>query len=80
MDLENLPFIIRWHRKKAGLSRDALAKLCNIGKTVIYDIEHGKKTIRMDSLMKVLHVLNLSLQLEGPLMDKCREELLNETR
>ncbi len=38
--------IVLFHRKKSGLSRNQLADLAGVGKTVIYDIEKGKETMR----------------------------------
>lgn len=57
---------IYYCRKKSGLSRDELARLAGVGKTVIYDIEKGKKSIRLDTLLKVLDVLNIQIQLKTP--------------
>jgi DNA-binding XRE family transcriptional regulator len=34
--------IVLFHRKKSGLTRNQLADLAGVGKTVIYDIENGK--------------------------------------
>lgn len=51
--------IILERRKFAGLSRNELAEIAGVGKTVIYDIEHGKKTIQLDTLEKILKVLNI---------------------
>jgi len=36
-----------------------LSDFSGVGKTVIYDIEHGKKTVQLNSLMKILDVLNI---------------------
>ncbi len=62
--------IVRKHRKMAGLSQLQLADMAGVGKTVVYDIEKGKATIRLDTLRKILSVLNIRVQLTGPLMDK----------
>ena len=43
---ESLGAIVQRHRKKSGLSRERLAEIAGVGKTVIYDIEHGKATVR----------------------------------
>lgn len=59
---------VQIHRKKAGLSQKALADLAGVGKTVIYDIEKGKDTVRFNTLEKVLDVLNISIELKGPMM------------
>lgn len=60
--------IIRDHRKASGLSRVACARLAGVGKTAVYDIEHGKESVRLDTLLKVLVVLNIRLRLESPIM------------
>ena len=65
--------IVLFHRKKSGLSRNQLADLAGVGKTVIYDIEKGKETIRFSTLQKVLKVLNIKITFTSPLM-----EMLNE--
>ena len=65
--------IILFHRKKSGLSRIQLANLAGVGKTVIYDIEKGKETIRFSTLQKVLNALNIKITFTSPLM-----EVLNE--
>jgi HTH-type transcriptional regulator / antitoxin HipB len=62
--------IIKMHRKAAKLSRDKLAEMSGVGKTVIYDIEKGKETIQLDTLRKVLNVLNIKIKLTSPLMDQ----------
>ena len=65
--------IILFHRKQSGLTRNQLADLAGVGKTVIYDIENGKETIRFATLQKVLKALNVRIRYESPLM-----EMLNE--
>jgi len=61
--------IIQMHRKAARLSRVQLAELAGVGKTVIYDIEKGKESVQLDTLRKILKVLNISIILKSPLMD-----------
>jgi transcriptional regulator with XRE-family HTH domain len=65
--------IVLFHRRKSGLSRNQLADLAGVGKTVIYDIEKGKETIRFLTLQKVLKALNIKITFTSPLM-----EMLNE--
>lgn len=60
--------IVQFHRKAAGLSRIDLADIAGVGKTVVYDIEHGKETMQLNTLLKVLGSLNVSLSLDSPLM------------
>jgi len=69
MDSVELGKITKYHRKKAGLSQKALADLADVGKTVIFDMEKGKETIKWLTLIKVLHVLNIKIELQSPYMD-----------
>jgi len=61
--------IIQLHRRAARLSRKQLAEMAGVGKTVIYDIEKGKETIQLDTLRKILKVLNIKIELKSPLMN-----------
>ncbi|MGB8359249.1 MAG: helix-turn-helix domain-containing protein [Bacteroidales bacterium] len=61
--------IIKTHRKAAKLSRNQLAEMAGVGKTVIYDIEKGKETIQLDTLRKILKVLNIKIELKSPIMN-----------
>ena len=67
---ETLSIIIKKHRKLAGLSQKSLADLAGVGKTVVFDIEKGKETIQLNTLLKILKVLNIKVQLQSQLMDK----------
>ncbi len=62
--------IVRFHRKQSGLSRKQLADMAGVGKTVIFDIENEKETIRFSTLKKVLTALNIKINLESPLMER----------
>lgn len=64
---ENLAEAVQSHRKQAGLSQKILADYADVGKTVIYDIEHGKQSVQINTLLKVLAVLNIQLVLQSPL-------------
>ena len=66
---QELAQIIKTHRKAAKLSRVQLAELAGVGKTVIFDIEMGKESVQLDTLRKVLKVLNIKIILKSPLMD-----------
>ncbi|MEI8045787.1 MAG: helix-turn-helix transcriptional regulator [Bacteroidota bacterium] len=61
--------VIRLHRKAAKLSRVQLAELAGVGKTAIYNIEHGKESVQLDTLHKILNVLNIKIVLTSPLME-----------
>ncbi|MBI2791272.1 MAG: helix-turn-helix transcriptional regulator [Gammaproteobacteria bacterium] len=66
---------VREHRKHSGLSQQELAKYAGVGKTVIFDIEHGKASIQLNTLLKVLHVLNIQIQIKSPLI---AQEVIND--
>jgi y4mF family transcriptional regulator len=58
---------VKFDRKRAGLSQKQLADYAGVGKTVVFDIEHGKATVQLQSLLKVLRVVNIKLVIEDPL-------------
>ena len=60
--------LIKYHRKKSNLTQSELATLAGVGKTVIFDIEHGKETIQLKTLQKVLKTLNITLHLKSKLI------------
>lgn len=78
--MEPLKDIIRNHRRLSGLTQLELAKLAGVGKTVVFDVEHGKESIRFDTLTKILAILNISLGFESPLMARMRAEGAGEER
>jgi len=65
-----LATVIKRHRKAAGLSQLQLAEMAGVGKTVIFDIEKGKETIQLDTLRKILNVLNIKVQLISPFVNQ----------
>jgi HTH-type transcriptional regulator/antitoxin HipB len=66
--------MVRFHRKKAKLTQVELAKFSGVGKTVVFDIEQGKETIRLSTLVKILNTLNISINFSGPLMNLFRKQ------
>ncbi|MCA4897588.1 MAG: type II toxin-antitoxin system Y4mF family antitoxin [Bacteroidota bacterium] len=58
---------IRLHRKQSGLTQAKLAEMIGVGKTVIYDLEKGKETVQLSTLLKILKGLNIDVKLESPL-------------
>ena len=68
MNAQQFAEMILFHRKKSGMSREACARLAGVGKTAIYDLEHGKSSIQLDTCLKVLYVLNIKIQFSSPLM------------
>ncbi|MBL7112078.1 MAG: helix-turn-helix transcriptional regulator [Bacteroidales bacterium] len=70
LEPQTLASIIRKHRKAAGLSQLQMAEMAGVGKTVVFDIEKGKETVRLDTLRKILSVLNIKAELTSPLMNQ----------
>ena len=66
--------IIIFHRKKSRLTQKQLADLAGVGKTVVFDIEKGKETVQLNSLLKVLSVLNIKLEMKSSLMHLMEKE------
>ncbi len=71
---QNIGEIVLFHRKQSGLTRDQLSVLAGVGKTVIYDIEKGKETIRFSTLKKVLKALNIRISYTSPLVETLHEK------
>ena len=71
--------IVRYHRKRAGLTQQELARLAGIGKTAVFDLEKGKQSIQLDTLGKILHALNITIKIESPLMGEYMKQVPGET-
>ena len=75
LEPKTLARIIKQHRKAAHLSQLQLAELADVGKTVVFDIEKGKETVKLATLRKILKVLNIKVRLFSPLMEN---DLIND--
>ncbi|HEX5033290.1 MAG TPA: helix-turn-helix domain-containing protein [bacterium] len=71
---QKLAKILHFHRKKAGLSRQALARLAGVGKKAVFDLEHAKPSVQLNTLLRLLEALNIQLKMDSPLMAAFREE------
>jgi HTH-type transcriptional regulator/antitoxin HipB len=63
----SLAELILLTRKRANLTQVELAELAGAGRTVIWDLEHGKLTVRLETLLKVLAPLNIDLFVRSPI-------------
>jgi len=54
---------VRARRKLLRLDQAELATLAGVGLAFLYELEHGKPTMRIDKLLAVLEVLGLELSL-----------------
>jgi len=70
--------MVRFHRKKAKLSQLELAKLAGVGKTAVFDIEQGKETVRLLTLMKVFYALSIRMEFNGPIMHLYRKSKMGQ--
>jgi y4mF family transcriptional regulator len=56
---------VREERERLGLRQDELALAAGVSTRVVHQIEHGKATSRLDSLIPVLDVLGMELEIQG---------------
>lgn len=52
-------------RKRLSLTQPQLALAAGVGVRFIVELEAGKPTVRLETLLKVLHALGGSLAVEG---------------
>ena len=62
--------IVRSHRRKAGLTQTEVAQLAGVGKTVVWDLEHGKESVQWDTLQKIFRVLNITVEWQSPFLQR----------
>jgi len=71
---------IREHRRTAGLTQPELAQLAGVGKSSVFDIEKGKSTVRLETLLRVLAALNMELHWRSPMSRAHSAESLRDPR
>ncbi len=71
---DDLGRIVRFHRKRSGLTQAEVARLAGVGKTAVFEVEKGKTTVRIDTASRILSVLNIRLEAESPLMSELEDE------
>ncbi len=69
---DKLAEIVRRHRRLSGLSQSELARLAGVGKTAVFDLEHGKGSMQLDTVIKILAVLNINMLFESPVVHKAK--------
>jgi transcriptional regulator with XRE-family HTH domain len=70
---EYIAKVIIWHRKQSRINQITLAEMANVSRTAIQRIENGQN-YTLENLLRVLTVLNLTLQIDGPLMLRFQED------
>ena len=63
---QNLAIKIKKTRKLAGLSQLELAQKAGVGKTLIFNLEHGSLKLSFENLLKVLKILNIQIEYKLP--------------
>lgn len=71
----NIHHIVLFHRKEAKLSRNELAELAGVGKTVIYDLEKGKESVKWSTILQILKALNIQIQFVSPLIEEYEKSI-----
>jgi y4mF family transcriptional regulator len=62
---QNLGAALRAARKQLGLAQPQLALAAGVGVRFIVDLESGKPTVRLDSVMRVIESLGGVINLDG---------------
>lgn len=62
---EALGQAVRSARKQLSLTQPQLALAAGVGVRFIVDLEAGKPTLRLESILRVLHALGGELQVDG---------------
>jgi HTH-type transcriptional regulator/antitoxin HipB len=60
--------LVIWHRKKSKITQNDLALAANVSRTAVQSVEKGNLSIQLDTLLKILQVLNINLKFDGPLV------------
>lgn len=61
---QNIGAKVKGERERLGLRQDELALMAGVSTRVVHQVEHGKATSRLDSLVPLLEALGLSLKIE----------------
>jgi len=59
----NLGVAVRDQRERIGLRQDELALAAGVSTRVVHQIEHGKPTSRLDSVLPVLDALGIDIEI-----------------
>ncbi|HXF90701.1 MAG TPA: helix-turn-helix domain-containing protein [Candidatus Nitrosotenuis sp.] len=65
--MKTLGQVIKQQRRRIPLSQQELADLATVSRTSIQRIEGGVESTEFGTVLKVLNILNLSLDLKGDL-------------
>ena len=71
--------IVRAVRKEAGVRLDDLAAIVGVSKQFTSDVEHGKPTVQLERVLRLLAELGIELSVAVPASIKPRLQQLRET-
>ncbi len=77
---DQLASLVRFHRKRAGLSQVDMASMADVSRKVVQDLEASRDGVGWRNLMAVLAVLNVKLRPDGPLIDEWLSRSETESR
>jgi len=66
MDAKEIGLIVKKYRKLSNLTQKELAEISGIGKTAVFDIEKGKQSVQLNTLLQVFDILNIKIELIVP--------------
>ncbi len=64
MTVQELGAAVRDARRQQGLDQLLLADLAGVSDRFLRDLEHGKPTVRLKEVLRVLDALGLTLQVQ----------------
>jgi len=79
MQTEQLASLIRFHRKKAGLSQNELADHAGVSRYVVQDLEAAGGRTTWTKLQAVLETLSIELVPSGKLVGRWRASEVDGT-
>lgn len=71
---DSIDKIVRLARKHAGLSQAELAEMAGVGRATVQQLEAGKLSIQLDTLLKICGVLNIKIDFISPVKTSSRED------
>ncbi|MBS0185491.1 MAG: helix-turn-helix transcriptional regulator [Proteobacteria bacterium] len=74
LNQKNLAQILKGHRKKAHISQQMLADMAGVSRTAIQRLEESVLKVQLDTLLKVMNILNITLELSSPLLEEFKDE------
>ncbi len=64
-----------WHRKRSKISQQMLADLAGVSRTAVQRLECGVTPVQIDTLLKILNILNIEMSYTSPLMESYIETI-----